>query len=359
MKILHIAPIGHQSEGIGTVLKHLVKEQTKLGHDVKIVTKYTNVVYDNIQMTTIKETKGFKAFIANWVPEVVLFHSLYEMEFVRFAKILNNMHIPYAVQMHGALSKENYKKSHFKKVVANRLWFYSYLKKARTLIFLNKAEYENCVIRGLNPNFEILPNGCDEIVDVEVRSEIHNPFEIVYIGRININHKGLDELVKAIHILQEEGENGFHFSFYGNDNDPDVETFKQMIHGLQPIAQFFGGIHGEEKEKKLKDSDLFILTSRYEGMPMGVLEAISYGLPCLLTPGTNMADDIVKNGAGFKCEFNGQLIAEAILDARRQMHLSAKSFRYNAIKVSKLYSWDKIAVRSVLIFENIINSAKW
>ena len=147
MKILHVAPIGHQSEGIGTVLKHLEKEQIALGHDVRIVTKYKNEVYNDWGLITINNNHDFLSFIELWIPDIVLFHSLYEIEFLGFARILNRKKIPYIVQMHGALSKENYKKNRLKKLVANWLWYNSYLKKAKCIFYLNQAEYENiCLI---------------------------------------------------------------------------------------------------------------------------------------------------------------------------------------------------------------------
>ena len=42
--------------------------------------------------------------------------------------------------------------------------------------------------------------------------------------------------------------------------------------------------------------DLFIHTFRFEGHPIAVLEALSYGIPCLLTPGTNMAGEVEAAG---------------------------------------------------------------
>ena len=40
----------------------------------------------------------------------------------------------------------------------------------------------------------------------------------------------------------------------------------------------------------LCDKHIYILTSRYEGMPLTVLEALSCGCPCLITSQTNMED---------------------------------------------------------------------
>lgn len=354
MKILHIAPIGHHSEGIGTVLMNLVKKEQALGHDVRVVSKYKNDVYTTLDISTITQKHEFDRFLKTWVPDVVMFHSLYEMEFLAFAKVLKARQIPYAIQMHGALSKENYKKSHIKKVVANFLWYNNYIKSARCIVYLNQGEYDNCVVKNLNSKHAILPNGCDEVSCIEIDKESNHPFEIIFIGRININHKGLDELVKAIRLLKSQKIKDIHFSFYGNDSDADVSKFKQMLIGLESIAQFCGGIYGEDKNKKLRNSDLFILTSRYEGMPMGVLEAISYGLPCLLTPGTNMSDVVAENGAGFKCNFEYKSIAQAILVARDLIQKSPKFYRHNAHCLSKTYSWNSIAKQSIEIFKSCI-----
>ena len=56
-------------------------------------------------------------------------------------------------------------------------------------------------------------------------------------------------------------------------NDSDVGDIIKLHHEVT----------GEVKEKLLLDSDIFIQTSRFEGMPLGIIEALSYGIPCLIT----------------------------------------------------------------------------
>ena len=65
----------------------------------------------------------------------------------------------------------------------------------------------------------------------------------------------------------------------------------------EKVLKLCGPIAGADKKKVLKDADLFLHTSRSEGHPMGVLEALAYGIPCLLTPGTNMASEVAASGA--------------------------------------------------------------
>lgn len=350
IKILHIAPIGKQAEGIGTVLKRLTHEQIKLGCDVRIVSKYQNDVYDDFEFITIKTPKAFLQYIVSYEPNIVVFHSMYEMEYIGFSKILKKRNIPYLVQMHGALSVENYKKGYIKKWIANKIWFNKFLKDSRCIIYLNKAEYDNCVVNCINSNYAILPNGCDlKLCDCGIR-EINNIIDIIYIGRINIIHKGLDVLVKAIQLLKNDGFLNVHFSFYGNVNDPDVDEFKELIKPLNGYADFYGGIYGEAKEQRLKKCDIFILTSRYEGMPMGVLEALSYGIPCILTPGTNMSDIVMSYNAGWTADFTAESISNKIREACSRLRIEALKYRKNAFAISKQFAWDAIAKEAVSVY---------
>lgn len=48
-------------------------------------------------------------------------------------------------------------------------------------------------------------------------------------------------------------------------------------------VQFLGWVAGEQKEQLLRQADVYILPSHNEGLPMSVLEAMSYGLPVVTT----------------------------------------------------------------------------
>ncbi len=350
MKILHVAPIGHAAEGIGTVLENLTVEQKKLGHEVRIISKYDNIIYCNLDIVTIKQIATFREFINEWSPNIVVFHSIYEKEYLSFSKELLKRWIPYLVQMHGGLSVEHYKKNHLKKWIANILFWNKFIKKSSCILYLNHAEYNNCVIKDLNPNFAFLPNGCNIPIIEEFEKHNRDFIDFVFIGRIIINHKGLDVLADAIRILKNKKIENVRFSFYGNEIDPDVPILKKMLEDFNGYASFYGGIYGDAKIKRLKNCDVFFLTSRYEGMPMGILEALSYGIPCLVTPGTNMAEDIASYQAGWVSDFSPKEIAKTIIKASSDLKTNPQFYRKKAFLLSQKFSWTEIAKESIKIY---------
>lgn len=353
MKILHIAPIGHHSEGIGEVLQKLSPLQKSLGNDVKVVSIFENKIYENFHIITLNKKKEFLEFISKWLPDIVIFHSHYHFEYVIFSGILKRYQIPYCVQLHGALSKSNYKKNHILKAVAGCLILNRILKGAVSIIYLNKKEYENSIVPTINPNFSIIPNGCDGNKYYNNNHVVNTPVKIVYIGRISIEHKGLDILLDAIDIIQKENCNKFHIFFYGNPSDDGVPELKRRLEKCS-IASYEGGVYGKDKEKLLKEADVFILTSRYEGMPMGVLEAWSYGIPCILTEGTNMIDDNMDSKAYWKAELCSNNIASTIISSVNLYINNPSLYRNAALLESKKYDWNHISEQSISLYESMI-----
>jgi glycosyltransferase involved in cell wall biosynthesis len=53
--------------------------------------------------------------------------------------------------------------------------------------------------------------------------------------------------------------------------------------GLEEMVEFRGWVTGREKQQLLQFSDVFILPSYFEGSPVAVLEAMSYGAPVIST----------------------------------------------------------------------------
>lgn len=355
MKILHIAPIGNLKQGIGSVIENLSRLQNILGHDIKIVSPRQNNAYPDMEVIHIENGKDFSKLISSWEPNIVHFHSVYWKEYIAFYKVLKKEGIPYIVQMHGALSDSNYSKNRLKKYIANTLFFNSYLRDASALLFLSDNELKRCVVKDLCKNWYVMPNGCNLPIVEELKRNIENKVvDILYIGRIEYPVKGLQPLIEAVKLLNKQGFTNIRFSFYGNPLDPDVNRLKNDLSQCGDIAGYNGGIYGEEKDKRFRNADIFILTSPSEGLPMGVLEALSYGIPCILTPGTNMAEVVEDAQAGWKTELNANCIADTIRNASAEITRDSTKYRTNAIALAKNYDWSRIAQTSIDIYNKTI-----
>ena len=354
MNILHVAPIGHVAEGIGSVLVRLIPEQQSFENDVRVISIFENNLYKNITIPYVYKVRDFSAYIHSWHPDIVIFHSIFFIPYLKFSKILSNEKIPYLVQLHGGLSLENYKKNRIKKWVALQLSFKDFLKKAKSIIYLNKNEKNNSIVTSYNKGSIIIPNGCDEVYGVCIEKSSVDIVDIVYIGRVDMVHKGNDILIEAMKLLQNEDYNKCKVSVYANPNDPDLSIFKKRIEGMDGLIEYKGGIYGEDKNRRLREADMFILTSRYEGMPMGVLEALSYGIPCIVTPGTNMADEISDAKAGWVSSFDAVQVAQTIKTAVEEYSTDSCQFRVNAHRLSKEYDWERIARDSIQSYHSVL-----
>ena len=136
-------------------------------------------------------------------------------------------------------------------------------------------------------------------------------------------------------------------AIYGPDVDNKKASILNKLHenNLDSIIQVFDGVFGEEKEHVLLSSDVFLLPSRFEGHPMSLIEAMAYGLPCIVTEGSNMSLEIEKSDSGWACETSSAAIQQAILCAIKEK-CSFEQKGINARKVAVRYSWDIIAKES-------------
>lgn len=314
---------------------------------------FVNRTYYELPITTIIEGREFENFINSWTPEIVIFHSVFNLRYGSFYRMLEKKHIPYLIQLHGALSIENYKKNKFKKRVALLLWIKRFISHAKSIIYLNEAEYKNSIVPKINSKYSILPNGCDTNKNIDICKNVGKELNIIFIGRIAYVHKGLDILMESLKSLEQRNILGYHVTFYGNEDDIDVNHLKNDIASLKS-ASYGGGLYGESKDRVLREADIFILTSRYEGMPMGVLEAWSYGIPCILTPGTNMVNEALDSDYYWYSNFDKDSIADTIERSVLQYRGDVKKYRKAALEQANKYDWLSIAKLSINIYSKII-----
>lgn len=290
-------------------------------------------------------------------PDIVVFEGFYKPKDPKFASSLRKANVPYIIIPRGSLTKQalnNHAK--WKKKIAHLFIYDKYVHKAKGIQFLTDDEFKASGDRW-NRNTFILPNG---FTTPNVFKQSFNTNKIVatFIGRLDMHHKGIDVLLDACELMQNElREANFSLCFYGPERYHH-DLIKQTISdkGLQDFISMGGEITGKPKEELLLESDLFVLTSRFEGHPMGLIEALAYGVPAIVTPGSNMAKEIREANAGWTCN---DVTVEEITKMLRQAisergQLSVKS--RNAIELARPYDWDKLAEKFHEEISKLINS---
>lgn len=280
-------------------------------------------------------------------PDLVVFEGFYNqgLSDPRIAMQLKRKGIPYIIIPRGSLTKQAMNNhGSLKKRIAHFFYYDAYCKNAVAIQYLTEQEFRDSY-KEWNKNHLIIPNGYSEPEHKKLYFS-DNGIKMVFIGRPDKYHKGLDVLWEAMKEIKDDLiKASVTLDFYGPNGMYDYNLLKQQIleFGLQKVVVMHDKVGGDEKEKALLAADLFVMTSRFEGHPMGLIEALAYGLPALVTPGTNMADEIDRVGAGWKCEGNPTSVASALkLIIQEKVKLQEKSKQ--AILLSQQYEWDAIAL---------------
>lgn len=176
----------------------------------------------------------------------------------------------------------------------------------------------------------IVSNGIDErLLELENKSGNYAAF----IGRLDLQTKGLDTFVKAF-------ENSDIPALVAGDGR-DRDVFLKRIRGKSNI-KWMGLVKGIEKKDFLRNMRFLVLPSRFEGQGIAVLEAAACGKPVIVSdiPELRYAVD-----AGFGLAFS---VAEAGDLAEKIQYLwrNEAAVREMGLKgraYAKKYTWNKIA----------------
>ncbi|WP_024293397.1 glycosyltransferase [Lacrimispora indolis] len=288
-------------------------------------------------------------------PDLIVFEEFFKIECCKVGRDAVKNKIPYIIIPRCQMTGKYLQNKKLKKMLASIIMFSDFAKKALSVQFLTPQEQVDSV-EYFKGNYFIIPNGID-IPEQTVSFRNKTDYTGTFIGRYSIWQKGLDLLIKAIEkekkVLEEHH---LIFELYGPDertgsSQDIIELVKE--NKVEHLVHVNGPVFDDEKKKKLLDSDFFIHTSRFEGMPMSVLEALSYGLPCVVTQGSNLKEDVELYNAGWGASDTVEDIANVLKNVAKNLDLLQVKGTY-AVELAKKYSWGSIAKESHEYFMNAL-----
>lgn len=137
------------------------------------------------------------------------------------------------------------------------------------------------------------------------RKSDYTDHKVLFLGRLG-REKGSYDLLGIIpKVLECVHDVSF---FFGGDGELEKSREIAKINGIEEHVRFLGWVNGEERERYLENASIFVLPSYHEGMPMAVLEAMSYGLATIATD-VGGIPQVIRDGV------NGILIGTGDLEA--------------------------------------------
>lgn len=151
-----------------------------------------------------------------------------------------------------------------------------FLNRAHCLIVLSPQWL--AYLNGLttNPDIRMIPNF---VCVPEFRGqEDRELFTLLFLGKLT-HEKGIYDLIQAVSIIKDDFP-ALRLELCGNgDEKPVLEMISRL--DLHDRIQLNGWVSGSKKNELLRKATLFVLPSYYEGIPIGVLEAMAVGLPVI------------------------------------------------------------------------------
>lgn len=177
--------------------------------------------------------------------------------------------------------------------------------------------------------------------------------KLLFLGHVN-DKKGIFDLLDVLASNRDDFGNKVKFTIGGIG---EVERLEKTISDKQvnEDVNFAGWVNGKKKAELLNKCDVYVLPSYFEGMPISILEAMSYGKPVISTT-VGGIPEIVKPG------FNGWLfqpgdrdaLNSIIKEAMQNKHL-LKEYGNNSLKISKDYTPESVFQSLKDLYQQVLN----
>ena len=234
-----------------------------------------------------------------------------------FAKAAHWREIPYLYYSGGIFQNWSFYKSAAKFFWFNFSWF---MRHCSAVVVPTQAELLQAR-REMPLHASIVHKISHEIPAFERKDsmhirKIHKPITFGFLGRLDVEVKGLDVLTKAFVMLLEQRGCIARLLIGG----PDWHGGKEKLVAIVPerliksgMVRICGPVFGEDKERWFDEIDVYVQMSRHEGFGIAIAEAMQREKPVLLSRKCNIAGEVLAAGAGIACSPKAGPVLKALM----------------------------------------------
>lgn len=388
MKVLHVIPsLSPFLGGPTTVVINLVKALLNNGVEAEIVTTnhngskpldvplYKKIEYQQVPVwflpyfsPPMKEfifspalTKWLWQNINNY--DVLDNHYLFSYAPSCAAAIARWHNIPYTIRTQGQLTSWALTQSKLKKQIYSMLVERHNLNHAAAIHCTTEAEAQDVCKYGIKAPIIKLSLGVEKVtVNPQAKSQLHSLYNvkpqnpiILFLSQLRHN-KCPDMLIKAVSLINTNCLD-FHLFIAGSGEPDYVNYLKQLVKSLNLTNRitFTGFVQNEQKNLLLQGADLFVLPSISENFSIATAEAMAAGIPVIVTPGVQLASEIIAANAGYIVEQNVNVLHKAISHLFTYPKLRQQLGENGSTWASSRYCPNQIANNLAHAYSAIIN----
>ena len=358
MRILHVVP-ELKLAGAQIMVENLSNELAKLKCEVNIASLYsektpiTQRLSDNkIKVHFLGKKNGLdlsmilklRQLIKTFRPDIIHTHS-YVLKYVMAAK-LGMRKLPVVHTIHNLADKETTRsnlkleKLFFKYFNVCPVAISPIIRESVSEFYALQAKRIPMIFNGVN---------LDGYIPKKNYTIDNTNIKIIHIGRFEEqkNHK---KIIEAARILKTRCPY-VKFDLYGEG--PLKEEIKNIIkqEKLEDTVRIAGLTSSPNIE--LTKSDIFILPSNWEGMPITLIEAMATGLPIIVTPVGGIPDMVSNGESALIIENAPGDLANAICTLVKNKQLR-EYLGKNALNYSKYFSSEMMAKEYLNLYENVM-----
>jgi glycosyltransferase involved in cell wall biosynthesis len=300
------------------------RNMKKLGHELSVIT-LDSPSAPWLKKLTFEPVCLGPAWFSGYTPRLLQYMQQYRREFeavilhgiwdypVAIGPALKKLGIPYVVVPHGCLDPyfiDYFPFKHFlKKAPYYKLFVAPSLRDSVAVLFTTDEErrlasqsYMPAAGQRLTMRYGIdLPDFNAATYAGPFRERLNSlkgKRLLLYLGRIHPK-KGCDLLLEA-YAIARAGRPDSHLLMAGPGDKRWLNKLKRMAEalGIGSHVDWLGPVYGDNKWYLYRTSDAFILPSHMENFGISVVEAMSQGLPVLITDKVNIHNSISANGTG-------------------------------------------------------------
>ena len=200
----------------------------------------------------------------------------------------------------------------------------------------------------------LIPNGVNrptiqEAEKIKERWGLDKDEYILFLGRI-VPEKGLRYLVKAFRGVETDKK--LVIAGGVSDTEDFMKEIKELAESDKRII-FTGFIQGKILDELYSNAYVYVLPSDLEGMPLSLLEAMSYGNCCVVSDINECVEVVDDKAIIFKKSDSADLRMK-LQECCDNEKMVAKYKKETADSICEKYNWDDVVNRTVKLYREII-----